>query len=427
MLARGDFIDATVPSEGYLSSTLPSSLDQRLRLQSNVSGFGQRHAQRLAVANAIARAKNASVLIRSGGFGSETHRVEASDGAWLTLRRVTLRHESSAKRPVALLWPGFGGSANCFVCAPRKEDNLAFVLAEAGFDVWLGNPRGVDTTPDENISHPTTSQDHTTRPTKWAFSIDDIVSHDIPSVVDFVLAYTHMPNLSYIGISQGTTAIFAALAVNEPLNSKINIVIALAPTLKPMPTSLNPVLVPLFHKFKWVVGEGAFPSTFSEKLKQVAPPYLTYQFMKACTLIGFQSWDFSKIGDSMRQVAMVPHSFNGTSRRVVEHWIQTIESQTSFSHYLPLSAFRRGFSHLFDHVSHTVACPHITTRLHLFYSRSDNITDIDHLQDNLPVQTIFTEIKNYSHIEFLFALDVKEKVYDKVIDILCKMLDKECI
>jgi lysosomal acid lipase/cholesteryl ester hydrolase len=44
---------------------------------------------------------------------------------------------------------------------------------------------------------------------------------------------TKRESLSYIGYSQGTTAVFGALSVSEYLNSKIDLVVAMAPALKP--------------------------------------------------------------------------------------------------------------------------------------------------------------------------------------------------
>ncbi|KAJ3243558.1 cholesterol esterase [Chytriomyces hyalinus] len=366
----------------------------------------------------IATTVDAMALIRKWDYPCEEHTVSGKDGTRLTIQRIlpagfnASRHHQP--RPV-LLWPGFGGSANCFLCAPSREGNLAFLLADAGFDVWLGNPRGVVYTQFFN------EKDGGANP--WAFSIDDIIHYDVPATVDFVLAKTRSKQLTYVCVSQGTTTIFAALSIMEDLNRKINLVIALAPTLKPVHAALTPILHPIFRGYRWVAGDRAFPSTLSEVAKQYAPPFLTSKFMSLCTYIGFQ-WDCSKIGDDARQMAMMPHSFHGTSTRVVDHWLQTMEDSVSFSHYIILSAKKRGFTHLFDHVTHAAASPvkyptkHITTPLHLMYSRSDSITDINVLQVHLPSHTVFTEIENYSHPEFLWGTDAPEKIFGKVLSLI---------
>ncbi|KAJ3024445.1 UNVERIFIED_CONTAM: hypothetical protein HDU68_008154 [Siphonaria sp. JEL0065] len=113
------------------------------------------------------------------------------------------------KLPGVILWHGLGLSASSWVCNPssRVHSNLAFLLADSGFDVWLVDGRGV-------IS------DKKGKQTSWNFSIDEIGYLDVPSVVDYVLGATGRESVSFIGFSQGTAAAFAALSISEELNRK---------------------------------------------------------------------------------------------------------------------------------------------------------------------------------------------------------------
>jgi lysosomal acid lipase/cholesteryl ester hydrolase len=43
-----------------------------------------------------------------------------------------------------------------------------------------------------------------------------------------------MPNLTYIGFSQGTALGFAGLSMSKKLQSQVNLFVALAPATKPM-------------------------------------------------------------------------------------------------------------------------------------------------------------------------------------------------
>lgn len=57
-----------------------------------------------------------------------------------------------------------------------------------------------------------------------------MAKYDLPASIDFVLQRTKRKSLSYIGHSQGTTQMFAALAENiDKMIDKINVFIALAP------------------------------------------------------------------------------------------------------------------------------------------------------------------------------------------------------
>ncbi|KAF8934411.1 cholesterol esterase, partial [Dissophora ornata] len=80
-------------------------------------------------------------------------------------------------KPVVLLYHGFMMCSEVWLCNLDEERNLAFVLAEAGYDVWLGNARGnkyslkhIFLKPHENKF--------------WEFSMDELALFDMPDTVD---------------------------------------------------------------------------------------------------------------------------------------------------------------------------------------------------------------------------------------------------
>jgi lysosomal acid lipase/cholesteryl ester hydrolase len=54
-----------------------------------------------------------------------------------------------------------------------KNQSLPFVLADSGFDVWLGNVRGNH----YSRAHESLSPDHHQY---WSFSFDHMIQHDLP-------------------------------------------------------------------------------------------------------------------------------------------------------------------------------------------------------------------------------------------------------
>ena len=53
--------------------------------------------------------------------------------------------------------------------------------------------------------------------------------YDIPAVINFILATTGRSSLSYVGHSMGCAMFFIAMVYYPELNSKIDVMIALAP------------------------------------------------------------------------------------------------------------------------------------------------------------------------------------------------------
>ena len=82
--------------------------------------------------------------------------------------------------------------------AHRVDVAPAFVLANMGYDVWLGNNRGT------LFSHAHQWLDiHSME--YWNFYQEEMALKDVPTFVDYILAETGQPNLTYIGHSEGTT------------------------------------------------------------------------------------------------------------------------------------------------------------------------------------------------------------------------------
>ena len=58
---------------------------------------------------------------------------------------------------------------------------------------------------------------------------DEMGLYDIPAVLDYVLAETKQPKLSYVGHSMGCAIFFVAMIKYPEMNDKIDVMMALAP------------------------------------------------------------------------------------------------------------------------------------------------------------------------------------------------------
>ncbi len=77
-----------------------------------------------------------------------------------------------------------------------NDANMApvFILAEAGYDVWMGNSRGT------RYSNKHKTLDPSKKP-YWEFTWEEMGTKDVPAFVDCILKETKYKQVTYIGHS----------------------------------------------------------------------------------------------------------------------------------------------------------------------------------------------------------------------------------
>ncbi|XP_017023200.1 lipase 3 [Drosophila kikkawai] len=162
--------------------------------------------------------------IRSHGYPAETHEVVTEDGYVLTLFRIPYSHKlknQDKKRPPVLLQHGLFSNSDCFLCS-GPDNSLAYLLADAGYDVWLGNARGNIYSRQNNLISLNSHK-------FWHFSWHEIGTIDIATMIDYILDVTQFASLQYAGHSQGTTVYLVLLTERPEYNKKIKSGHLLAP------------------------------------------------------------------------------------------------------------------------------------------------------------------------------------------------------
>ncbi|GLH13080.1 LOW QUALITY PROTEIN: Lipase 3 [Gryllus bimaculatus] len=172
-------------------------------------------------------------LLRKYGYPAEAHEVTTADGYILTLHRVPHSPSSppggrgaGGRRPVVFLQHGLVcSSADWVVMGPGVAP--AYVLADAGYDVWMGNFRGNK----YSRRHTSLSPDGLFNSKFWNFDWHEMGIYDMPASIDYVLETTGEEKLFYIGHSMGTTSFWVMNAVRPEFNAKFRAMFALAPVV----------------------------------------------------------------------------------------------------------------------------------------------------------------------------------------------------
>ena len=161
------------------------------------------------------------------GYKAEKHQVTTADGYILAMYHMSgylnSTNSDDSQKPVVFMQHGLWDSSFTWI-VDGAGLGPAYLMVDAGFDVWLGNNRG-------NYL----SQNHTylnrTEEAYWEFTWQHMAEYDIPAMIDYTLEQTNRQTLVYVGHSEGTTQMFARLADVSDFADKISLFIALAPAI----------------------------------------------------------------------------------------------------------------------------------------------------------------------------------------------------
>ncbi|KAL6954895.1 sterol esterase [Sarracenia purpurea var. burkii] len=158
------------------------------------------------------------------GYECQEYKVTTDDGYILSVQRIPQGRVGGGvnkKLPVILQHGLFLDGRSWVLNSP--DQNLGFILADRGFDVWMASTRGT------HFSRRHVSLDPSYLKF-WDWSWDDLAAYDLPAVVDFVFNQTGK-KVNYVGHSQGTVIALALFSQGKPVKQidKVNSVALLSP------------------------------------------------------------------------------------------------------------------------------------------------------------------------------------------------------
>ncbi|CAD6994162.1 unnamed protein product [Ceratitis capitata] len=356
--------------------------------------------------------------IRSHGYPTETHTVETSDGYLLTLFRIPYSHKlknQRSYRPAILLQHGLFSNSDCWLSS-GPNDSLAYLLTDAGFDVWLGNARG-------NIYSRANSQITFSSPKFWKFSWHEIGTIDIAAMIDYIRDFTGQQAVHYAGHSQGTTVYLTLLSTRPEYNPKIKTAHLLAPCAYFAHGSH-----PIFQLGALVGTPGGLWNTILEDMELMPKNDIVNRI--ADTLCGVQP----NLGKQCKDVVLwyAGDGYRNTNLTSLQVLIETHPGGSSSNqgiHYLQLSK-----SHKFRQFDYGTKknrqiynqdtppdydLSKITARTYSYSSANDALCgpqDVDTLVGNmLLVEDYRVPDPSWNHMDFIVANDMREVINDRIV------------
>uniref|UniRef100_A0A8C3BTZ3 Partial AB-hydrolase lipase domain-containing protein n=1 Tax=Cairina moschata TaxID=8855 RepID=A0A8C3BTZ3_CAIMO len=164
-----------------------------------------------------------SEMIRYYGYPCEEYEVTTKDGYILGVFRIPSGRnmQNTGKKPAVLLHHGTFADCTYWI-SNLPRNSLGFILADVGYDVWLGNSRG----------NTWSSKHKTLKPCQkefWQFSFHEIGIYDLPAELDFIMNKTGQKDVYYVGHSEGSTAGFVAFSTYPELAQRVKVFFALGP------------------------------------------------------------------------------------------------------------------------------------------------------------------------------------------------------
>uniref|UniRef100_A0A8C1S205 Lipase n=1 Tax=Cyprinus carpio TaxID=7962 RepID=A0A8C1S205_CYPCA len=355
-------------------------------------------------------------IIRHWGYPAEEFEVVTEDGYILSINRIphgVKNNDGQEAKPVVFLQHGLLAAGSNWV-TNLPNTSLGFLLADAGFDVWIGNSRG-NTWSRKHVSLDPKQKEY------WQFSHDELAKKDLPAVINFITTTTGQEQVFYVGHSQGTTIAFIAFSTMLDLASKIKMFFALAPVatvgLTKSPMSKLSV-IPEFLIWDLFGRKDFFPQ--NDLIKFFATEFCSRKpFGVLCGNIFFLLCGFDEKNLNMsRTPVYTTHCPAGTSVQNMVHWAQAVKSSK-------LMAYDYGKAGNMAHYNQSTPPLYnvrdMTVPTALWSGGQDTLADpqdVALLLTQIPKLVYHRNIKHWEHLDFIWGLDAPQEMYNKLIKMM---------
>ncbi|VEN37648.1 unnamed protein product [Callosobruchus maculatus] len=298
------------------------------------------------------------------------------------------------------------------------EKSLGFLLAEAGYDVWMGNVRGNTWSRKHVKLDPDRDNDF------WEFTFHEHGYYDVGAYIDHILNVTKHKQLYYIGHSQGTTELFILTSMRPEYNEKIIHGISLAPIA--FMTDVRSPIIGMMVKFKRQLNNlfelfNVRELLSSSKLIKEAGKVLCADgspFQEYCSLVIFSLAGFDSPQLNKTHIPVIVYSTPaGTSAKNLLHFYALIDSGKFIQFDYGRAKNLKNYNSV-EPPEYNLS--RISIPITLYTSQNDYLSsmkDVVTLSQSLKNSVIRKiKYKRFTHLDYLMAKDVDRLLNNELID-----------
>ncbi|XP_060097266.1 lysosomal acid lipase/cholesteryl ester hydrolase-like [Heteronotia binoei] len=359
-------------------------------------------------------------IIQYWNYPSEEYEILTDDGYYLQINRIPYgingpgnKGDNGTKLTV-LLQHGLSLEGRSWI-ANLPSNSLGFVLADAGYDVWILNSRG--TTWSRRHQNLSTYEEEF-----WNFSFHEMGMYDVPAAINFILQETERDGLCYIGHGQGGSLGLIAFSAMPEIAQKVKLFIALAPSYSLVNSKgLAYELFVMPENFRRIIWGNKEYSLLSNTMKTFTAKACSYAVIdRLCLFSIFLSYGFNEKNLNVSQA----DSYLGiypdfTSVKTVSHWGQIARSNK-------FKYFNYGSKN--KAVYNTTTPPFyriedMTVPTAVWSGGKDiaiNKTDTELLLHRMSHLVFYKNIPDWEHMDYIFGLDAPVRLYPDILALLQK-------
>ncbi|XP_014244550.1 lipase 1-like [Cimex lectularius] len=349
----------------------------------------------------------------------ERRQVKTEDGYILALHRLHTKNLNYG--PPVLVIHGLLSASDQWLLSGRDRD-LPSILADKGYDVWLGDTRGNA----YSRKHISLNPDS---PEFWDFSFHEVGYYDIPAMVDYIRLQSGHKKVYYVGYSLGGTDFLVMASARPEYNKKIKAGILIAPYAY-SPSNMNRVVQMLVSITTSVMRRWRMLRVFEVFPRSNATLVMNHllcmpksSLMPLCLQVYNQIFGLTEELNEDHLIDLMSTFRAGSSAKTLNHCMQVMhmDSLRYYDYDDAENLKRYGQT---DPPEYNLSL--ITAPVSLHYSSQDwfvSTEKVERLTSKLPnvIGKYLVSSRSFNHMDFLVGIHARELVYEDVTNVISNL------